>query len=84
LGLLAASPRLFLGGLERIGGYRRLRVTRASVTAEDGVLAHRDGDPETETERIEVSLEPRALTIVTPAATAVDPTGPFAQAPAVS
>jgi diacylglycerol kinase family enzyme len=64
--------------VERIGGYRRLRVTRASVTAEGAVPAHRDGDPETETERIEVSLEPRALTIVTPAATAADPTGPFA------
>ena len=85
LGLLAAAPRLFLGSVERIAGYRRLRVQRATVTAEERVPLHRDGDPGTETERIEISLEPRALTIVTPAATAADPAGPFvAEAPGVS
>jgi YegS/Rv2252/BmrU family lipid kinase len=84
LGLLAAAPRLFLGSVERIAGYRRLRVQRATVTAEAGVPLHCDGDPAPETERIEISLEPRALTIVTPAATATDPNGPFAQPTAVS
>ena len=85
LGILAASPRLFLGGLDRLAGYRRLRVERAIVTAEDKLALHRDGDPASETERVEVSLEPLALTIVTPAATAADPTGPFAvEARAVS
>jgi len=77
LGLLAASPRLFLGGLERIAGYRRLRATRVTVTAEEPLALHRDGDPGTATERIEVSIQPRALTIVAPAATASDPEGPF-------
>ncbi len=78
LGLLLATPRLFLGGLDGLAGYRRLRVKRVVVTATDEVATHRDGDPGSESERVEVSLEPRALTIVTPAATAADPTGPFA------
>jgi diacylglycerol kinase family enzyme len=76
-GLLAASPRLFLGGVERISGYRRFRVRRVTVTAEDKVAVHRDGDPGSETDRIEVSLEPKALAVVTPLATATDPSGPL-------
>jgi len=77
LGLLAASPRLFLGGVERIEGYRRLRTSRVTVTAEEPLVVHRDGDPGIETERIEVLLEPQALTVVMPAATASDPNGPL-------
>jgi diacylglycerol kinase family enzyme len=85
LGLLLAAPRLFLGGLDAVAGYRRLRVKRVVVTALTELAVHRDGDPASETDRVEVSLEPRALTIVTPAATALDPTGPFAiEANAVS
>jgi YegS/Rv2252/BmrU family lipid kinase len=80
LGLLAASPRLFVGGVNRIAGYRRLRVARAILTAEGSVAVHRDGDPAAEAERVVVSLEPRALTVVTPAATTLDPSGPFAPA----
>ena len=76
-GLLAATPRLFLGGLDRIAGYRRLRVASATVTAAEPVAVHRDGDPAPETDRVLVSIEPRALTVVTPAATAEDPNGPF-------
>ncbi len=75
--LLAAAPRLFLGGLERVKGYRRLRASRVTVTAETEIVVHRDGDPETETDRIEVRVEPRSLAIVAPAATASDPAGPF-------
>ena len=79
LGLLLAAPRLFLGGIERIRGYRRLSATRLVITGEGPIVAHRDGDPEKGCERIEVSLQPRALTVVTPAATAADPKGPFVQ-----
>jgi YegS/Rv2252/BmrU family lipid kinase len=77
LGLLAATPRLFLGSVDRIARYRRLRVARATVTAERGFSVHRDGDPAEETDRALISIDPRALTIVTPAATALDPAGPF-------
>jgi len=78
LGLLLAAPRLFLGGIERIRGYRRLRATRLVIRGEGPIVAHRDGDPEADAERIEVTLEPRALTVVVPQATTADPGGPFA------
>lgn len=78
IGLLAASPRLFLGGLERVAGHRRLAVTRAVVTADAPFALHRDGDPDGETTRIELSLSPQALSVMTPAGTLDDPTGPFA------
>lgn len=79
--LVASSPRLFLGGIERVPGYHRLSVTRAAVTADEGIAVHRDGDPDADAARVEVSLRPRALTIVTPAATAGDAGGPFTADP---
>lgn len=75
--ILAVAPRLFLGGLERAAGYRRLRVSKASVTASRPIAVHRDGDPDRPTERIEIELRPQALEIVVPAATAADLAGPF-------
>jgi diacylglycerol kinase family enzyme len=75
--LLLSAPRLFLGGIERIAGYRRLRVTRLVIHGDRPITSHRDGDPEPDAERIEVSLRPRALTIVAPASTLEDPAGPF-------
>jgi YegS/Rv2252/BmrU family lipid kinase len=79
VGLLLASPRLFLGGIERTRIYRRLRATELVVTGEGPLATHRDGDPEAESERVLVSLRPRALTVVVPAPTAADPEGPFAR-----
>jgi YegS/Rv2252/BmrU family lipid kinase len=74
---LAAAPRLFLGGLERMAGYRCLVGASATVTAEAPVALHCDGDPVPGAARIEVSLIPRALDLVVPAATPGDPRGPF-------
>ena len=74
---VAAAPRLFLGGLERSRGYRRLAGPAATVTAAAPAPVHCDGDPAGATERISVELRPRALEIVAPAATASDPDGPF-------
>jgi diacylglycerol kinase family enzyme len=68
---------MFTGSVERIRGYKRLHAARFVVTAERPLLAHRDGDPDVESVRIEVAVRPRALTIVVPAATASDPAGPF-------
>jgi len=79
LRVLAAAPLLFLGGLERTAGYRRLQVTSATVTARRPIAVHRDGDPDQPTERIEIEVRPLALEIVVPAATAADPAGPFTQ-----
>jgi YegS/Rv2252/BmrU family lipid kinase len=75
---IVAAPRLFLGGLERSRGYRRLAGTAATVTAAGPAAVHCDGDPAGAVERITVELRPRVLEIVVPAATASDPAGPFA------
>jgi diacylglycerol kinase family enzyme len=74
---VASASRLFLGGLERSGGYRRLSGPAATVTAGAPVAVHCDGDPSELADRIEVQLRPRALEIVVPAATAADPDGPL-------
>jgi YegS/Rv2252/BmrU family lipid kinase len=74
---LLAAPRLFLGGLDRAAGYRRLVVTTAAVTADAPTAVHCDGDPAAAASRIDVELRPRALEVVVPAATAADPAGPF-------
>ena len=77
--LLAGAPRLFVGGIERMRGYRRLRATRLQITGDGPLVAHRDGDPEAGAERVQVELQPRALTVLAAAATAADPSGPFVQ-----
>ena len=74
---LAAAPRLFLGGLERAPGYRRLVGPSATVTATAPAAVHCDGDPVEVTDRLEVTLCPRALEILVPAATISDPMAPF-------
>jgi diacylglycerol kinase (ATP) len=75
--ILAAAPRLFLGGLERAAGYRRLAGPSATVAAPARVAVHCDGDPAEAALRLEVRLLPRALEILVPAAVAADPNGPF-------
>jgi diacylglycerol kinase (ATP) len=76
--IVAAAPRLFLGGLEKLAAYGRLSGARVTVTAASPLEIHRDGDPVAPAERIEVELLPRALDVVVPAATLADPDGPFA------
>ena len=74
---LLAAPRRFLGGLERSPGYRRLAGDAALVTSATPAPVHCDGDPAGRAERVLVTLQPRALEIVVPAATAADPAGPL-------
>jgi hypothetical protein len=47
------------------------------VTADRPVEHHRDGEPEEAATRFEIRLEPRALPLLVPRATAEDPRGPF-------
>jgi YegS/Rv2252/BmrU family lipid kinase len=75
--ILANAPRLFLGGIERFSRYRHLAAPRAVLTGATPCLFHRDGEPEPASSRIEVHLEPRALSVLVPRATADDPHGPF-------
>jgi YegS/Rv2252/BmrU family lipid kinase len=74
---LFAASRMFLGGLERSPGYRRLAGPAAVVTAAAPAAVHCDGDPAGAAERIEVTLQPRALWVVVPPETAADLDGPF-------
>jgi diacylglycerol kinase family enzyme len=74
---LTAAPRLFLGGLERAPGYRRLVGPGATVTATAPAAVHCDGDPVEAARHVEVTLRPRALEILVPTAVAADPNGPF-------
>ncbi len=67
---LAAASRLFLGGLERLAGYRRLRAARATITAATPLPLHVDGDPIASAPRLIVELRPRALRILVPPAAA--------------
>ena len=51
----------------------------AVLTALRPLEYHRDGEPEPEAARLEVSLLPKALRVLVPRATAEDPAGPFLQ-----
>jgi len=75
--VLANAPRLFLGGIERFRRYRRIAAPQALLTGTAPTLFHRDGEPEPAAERLEVRVEPRALSVLVPRVTADDPLGPF-------
>jgi YegS/Rv2252/BmrU family lipid kinase len=71
------STRLFLGGIENFRRYRHFPARTAILEGTVAFVHHRDGEPEDEESRLEVSVQPRALAILVPAATAASPTGPF-------
>jgi diacylglycerol kinase (ATP) len=76
-GMLLNTPRLFLGTIERFRGYRHFTARQAVLRGTGPALFHRDGEPEPAAERLEVRVEPRALSVLVPRATAEDPQGPF-------
>jgi YegS/Rv2252/BmrU family lipid kinase len=75
--LLLAASRMFSGGVEKTPGYRRLGGTVATITSQEPLAVHVDGDPATPATRIDVELVPLALRVVVPAGVASDPAGPF-------
>jgi diacylglycerol kinase (ATP) len=75
--LLLGAPRLFLGGLESFRRFRIFSATEAVLEGPAAFLHHRDGEPEPASARLEVTIEPRALAVLVPRATADDPAGPF-------
>jgi diacylglycerol kinase (ATP) len=77
--LMAAAPRLYLGGLERFRRYRRMPAAEAVLTGPEPFPHHLDGEPGGPATRLEVSVDSKALSILVPKATLADPTGPFGQ-----
>ena len=77
LELIAAAPRLFLGGIERFRRYRHFAAASATLTGPATFLHHRDGEPEPAVARLDVRVGRKALRILVPEATAADPGGPF-------
>jgi YegS/Rv2252/BmrU family lipid kinase len=72
------STRLFLGNIERYRRYKHYPARTAKLEGPGPFVHHRDGEPEDAGDRLEVSVQPLALTILVPAATANDAAGPFA------
>lgn len=79
LEILAAAPRLYLGGLDAFRRYRRLALSEAVLTGSEPFPHHLDGEPGGPTTRLEVRIDPLALNVLVPRATAKDPAGPFGQ-----
>jgi len=73
--IVATGAHMFLGGLERSAGYRRLSGASATVVGRSPLPVHCDGDPSEAAARVEVTLRPRALEIVVPFGAASDPAG---------
>jgi diacylglycerol kinase (ATP) len=72
--------RLFTGSIEGYRRYRHFPAAGAVLTAVSPAPHHRDGEPEDPAPRLEISVQPRALRILVPRATADDPRGPFGPA----
>ncbi|HUG52600.1 MAG TPA: YegS/Rv2252/BmrU family lipid kinase, partial [Vicinamibacteria bacterium] len=81
LEMVLNAARLFVGGIERFRRYRHLPAASVLLTTPSPTPFHRDGEPEPPAPRLEVSVQPRALRILVPRATAEDPLGPFAPSP---
>ena len=75
--------RLFTGSIEGYRRYRHIASATGLLISAAPAPFHRDGEPEEPTARMEVSLQPRALRILVPRATADDPRGPFSPVPAL-
>ncbi len=71
------STRLFLGGIEKYRRYKHFPAKTAVLEGGGAFVHHRDGEPEDAGPRLEVSVDPLALGILVPAATAGDARGPF-------
>lgn len=77
LEILANAPRLYLGSIEGFRRYHRMPASQAMLTASQPFPHHCDGEPGPAATKLEVSIEPRALNVLVPQATANDPAGPF-------
>jgi YegS/Rv2252/BmrU family lipid kinase len=77
LEVLLNVPRLFAGRIERFRRFRRERTRQARLSSAQAFDFHRDGEPEAQVTRLDLSLAPRALRVRVPLRIAQDPHGPF-------
>jgi YegS/Rv2252/BmrU family lipid kinase len=70
------ASRLFLGGIEKFRRYKRFAAPSATQRATGPFLHHRDGEPESPQESLQLSLQPGALRILVPQTAAAGPFGP--------
>lgn len=80
LELLWGARRIFVGDLDKLRPYRHLAARRVVIEAATPAFFHRDGEPEEAVSRLEVRVEPKALTVVVPRSVAQAAAGPFALA----
>jgi YegS/Rv2252/BmrU family lipid kinase len=66
LSILAAAPRLFLGGLTRLRGFHLQPARRAVVRADSPLAVHVDGDPCPGAGPLRVAIRPLALRVLVP------------------
>ena len=71
------ATRMFLGGIEQFRRYRHLPAKSAVLEGPAAFAYHRDGEPEEGATRLEVTVDPLALTILVPRETAANAGGPF-------
>jgi diacylglycerol kinase (ATP) len=71
------ATRMFTGSVERIAFYRHMAAASARLQGTSPLLHHRDGEPEDAVALLEVTVSPKALQLLVPRATALDPKGPF-------
>lgn len=76
-GIALNAHRLYTGTLTRWSGYRHLAAASALLTGDGPFPFHRDGEPDGPTDRLEIALRPRALSVLVPAAAAGRSGGPF-------
>lgn len=77
LTVLSQAPRLFLGSIDRFRHYRTFVASSGVLAAPQPFPFHRDGEPEDERARVEITLRPRALRVRVAAALSAAPDGPF-------
>jgi diacylglycerol kinase family enzyme len=61
--------RLFSGSLDRVASVRRWQGSTFTLERSKPGWIHTDGEPRAEVSRLEISIRPRSLNIVVPAAT---------------
>jgi diacylglycerol kinase (ATP) len=75
--ILVNLPLMYLGRIDTYRRYTRVLATGGVLTADAPFAYHRDGEPEPPTQRLEVTIRPRALHVLVPPARLQDRTGPF-------